>query len=303
MTPIDDDKIIEVMAEATAQVKCNGAIDDECKGNPNCPCRMEAIDVLTALSSSGYLICQASDAVKGEAVSRKSALQSDDCAEALRAATAERDGQWRKCIIAYGEYLRHMRDVGELDAAVDIAPATCPCPPSEEDFAWAEREIARLNQEPEFLAAHTQRQLEEAQADTATAKAARLTTVAKACVEAIEDGDPDGAYTMLKHALCQLEEATQEPMSGPLSNETAEAPSYDPDRAFRFDISVDEMNLLRWSMAMISYQDWHPSDTRADADAMNEKLEAMAKAFCNKDRRPTEEPQGDDPTTEQTPLA
>jgi hypothetical protein len=82
------------------------------------------------------------------------------------------------------------------------------------------------------------------------------------------------------------------------SNRGAEAPSYDPDRAFRLDISVDEMNLLRWSMAMIGHQDWHPADTRASADAMNEKLEAMAKAFCNRDRRPIEEPQGDDPTTE-----
>jgi hypothetical protein len=41
-----------------------------------------ATAVLTALSSSGYIICQASDAAGGDAVSRKSALQSDDGADA-----------------------------------------------------------------------------------------------------------------------------------------------------------------------------------------------------------------------------
>jgi hypothetical protein len=237
MTTIDNDKIIEVMAKAIATQSEPDADWEYCKATTGHPIYRSAMEeasaVLTALSSSGYIICQASDAETGEAVSRKSALQSDDGAEAYRnplgrvhraimCAVQFKDfGKWefdeaegeqlfstdneqlaaldRACIDAARRAMRALADVEELPA----------------DFRAKCQEISYLPL-PTFSEMFP---TEEAQADTA-AKAARLTTVAKACVEAIEDGDPDGAYTMLKHALRQLEEATQEPMSGPLSNET-----------------------------------------------------------------------------------
>jgi hypothetical protein len=104
MTPIDDDKIIEVMAWPIfqARAKENGwdyeptrtdfdrhyEAWQENRADPLigdslmiAHCFKNARAVLTALSSSGYIICQASDAAGGEAVS-PSALQSTDSAEA-----------------------------------------------------------------------------------------------------------------------------------------------------------------------------------------------------------------------------
>ncbi len=138
MTPIDNEKIIEIITDKIT--------DWYVADQDHMPSGSEiAKDILQALSSSGYIICQASDAETGEAVSRKSALQSDDGADALKEALF-RQTQLRE---------QYQEEVDCVTMFLDGNGV------SKGDAAGQFSLVGRIT---EFA----KRQLEEAQADTAT---------------------------------------------------------------------------------------------------------------------------------------